>query len=305
MFGLREEFDYVECGRCRCVQIAEVPADLGRYYGGEYYSLSNRLTRKGALKRTLLRLRNRHAITGRGAIGGLIEAALPDRKLREIGRLIPDRGSRVLDVGCGAGYVVHSLYEEGYRNATGIDPFLKEDVHYENGLTLRKMGLDQVEGEFDVILFDHSFEHVPDPEETLRRCQRRLAGGGLCLLRIPTVSSFAWEHYGTDWVQFDAPRHLFLHSVESVEVLAAATGFRVEQVLYNSDGFQFWGSELYRRDIPLRSPGTGKAERKGPLAEFSRQQLREYEARSRALNAERRGDQATFVLRKQEEGSPS
>jgi len=37
--------------------------------------------------------------------------------------------------------------------------------------------------------------------------------GGWCVIRIPTVSSFAWEHYREQWVQLDAPRHFFLHKV--------------------------------------------------------------------------------------------
>ena len=33
-FGTGEEFDYVECAGCGCVQIAEIPADLQRFYEG-------------------------------------------------------------------------------------------------------------------------------------------------------------------------------------------------------------------------------------------------------------------------------
>ena len=39
MFGWREVFEYFECGRCGCLQIAEIPADLGKYYPRDaYYS---------------------------------------------------------------------------------------------------------------------------------------------------------------------------------------------------------------------------------------------------------------------------
>ncbi len=36
MLGSRESFTYVECARCGCVQIAEIPADLARHYPTDY-----------------------------------------------------------------------------------------------------------------------------------------------------------------------------------------------------------------------------------------------------------------------------
>ena len=37
MFGWREEFEYLECARCGCLQIAEIPSDLAKYYPREDY----------------------------------------------------------------------------------------------------------------------------------------------------------------------------------------------------------------------------------------------------------------------------
>lgn len=57
-------------------------------------------------------------------------------------------------------------------------------------------------------MFHHSFEHIADPFETL--CSvRRLLSSGTCLIRIPIVDSWAWENYGVNWIQIDAPRHFF------------------------------------------------------------------------------------------------
>jgi hypothetical protein len=40
MFGLRDSFVYFQCAECRCLQIAEFPADMSRYYPASYYSCS-------------------------------------------------------------------------------------------------------------------------------------------------------------------------------------------------------------------------------------------------------------------------
>ena len=38
VFGTREEFTYIECAACGCVQLLDVPDELARFYPGDYYS---------------------------------------------------------------------------------------------------------------------------------------------------------------------------------------------------------------------------------------------------------------------------
>ena len=37
MFGFGDEFEYVECAQCGCLQIRSYPADLSKYYPSNYY----------------------------------------------------------------------------------------------------------------------------------------------------------------------------------------------------------------------------------------------------------------------------
>jgi SAM-dependent methyltransferase len=184
----------------------------------------------------------------------------------------------------------------GFERVTGCDPYLPEDIHYGNGLYIAAAGIGQIgsEARWDLITFHHSFEHMPDPLETLLAARDLLRDGGLCLLRIPTVSSFAWERYGVHWVQLDAPRHLHLHSIESVRRLADDAGFEVVRIVYDSHSIQFWGSEGYARDIPPKDHRKGRGV--GRIAWI----LRKWKLGRQAdrLNRDRRGDQAAFVLAK-------
>ena len=34
----REKFNYIQCRKCECLQIAKIPQDLGKYYPDDYYS---------------------------------------------------------------------------------------------------------------------------------------------------------------------------------------------------------------------------------------------------------------------------
>jgi hypothetical protein len=109
-------------------------------------------------------------------------------------------------------------------------------------------------------------------------------------VRVPTPSSDAWQIYGADWVQLDAPRHIVLPSRDGVAIMARHAGLAVENVIDDSGTFQFLGSERYRRDIPLHE---GQDD-----ALFTEDEVASFAARAAELNALHRGDQAMFVLRR-------
>jgi len=296
MFGSREEFDYLECSNCKCLQIIDIPASMSKYYRDEYHSFAP-LPPQHRLRRFLSRARNSFALTNVGVLGKILSRYHPAHiPLKSLSPLQLDHGARILDVGCGAGMLLNALGDLGFTSLVGIDPFLTADVEYENGVQLFKKTIDQIDGEFDVIMFHHSFEHLADPRAALKAVNRLLAPGGDCILRIPTVSSYAWKHYGVNWVQLDAPRHFYIHSLESVKVLADHAGLELSEVVYDSTAFQFWASEQYALDIPLYD---SRSYAVAPQASyFTKEQIAVFERRARELNQAKLGDQAAFYLRK-------
>jgi SAM-dependent methyltransferase len=301
MFGLRHTFPYFECAQCGCLQITTIPKDIGPYYPSEYYSFDTASVApepSPTLRNRLRLLRDRFAMSRRGVLGRFLFNIYP-RGEELLPFLVPLRlrtSSRVLDVGCGSGQLLLQLRLLGFKRLLGVDPFIDRDIHYDSGVTVRKSTVFDVSGQWDLIMFHHSFEHISDPLETLRRCESMLAPGGCCLLRIPTVSSYAWEHYGTNWVQLDAPRHFFLYSIRALELLSAQAGLKIADVVYDSAGFQFWASEQYIRDIPLVSGPSRKSPSPSPI--FSESDILTFDEQARRLNANRQGDQAAFYLLK-------
>lgn len=302
MFGTREEFDYLECGACGTLQICEIP-DMNRYYPNDYYSL-NAEENRGAENASKLRLAARYAenflLNRKNRLSRLIvrkqwrfRTFFPDYLKESLLELEYD--SKILDFGCGAGQLLQALYYYGFRNLTGADAFIESDILYPNGVCVYKRRLSEIDPFFDLVMLHHSFEHLPDPLESLREIYRLLPPGKFCLIRIP-VKAFAWEKYGVNWVQLDPPRHLFLYTERSFRFLAEKAGFEVAKVIYDSDVFQFYGSEQYVRNIALNektdADGNNFAETINPA------QIRAWEREADALNSEERGDQACFYLRK-------
>ncbi len=312
MFGYRDRLAYFQCSACGCLQIRDFPKDMMRYYPPNYYGFASPgplKVPKGMvcrLKNQAKRLRNAYVMFGRGILGRVLYAVFPNSQIRELlcTSFPPDgvqslgltRTSKILDVGCGSGALLQSFYGAGFNMLVGIDPYISSEIHYPNGVRILKCTIQEIEDTWDVIMFHHSFEHLADPVRTLQSASRLLSKNGLCLIRIPTVSSFAWEHYRENWAQLDCPRHFFLHSTESMRLLAARAGLRVERIVYDSTGFQFWGSEQYLLNIPLMSHRSYAVSRQNSI--FSKEELDQFEERARFLNARGRGDQAAFFLRK-------
>jgi SAM-dependent methyltransferase len=296
LYGSQEEFDYIECDNCKCLQLKIIPDNLGKYYPSDYYSY-NRINRPKGIRRILTNLRNKYAVFDKGIIGKYLHSRRPTDGLRALSNLpLLTKKSRVIDVGCGSGALLSALEDLGFDSLLGLDPFNENDLRHSRYLTIRKGGIADADGEWDLVMFHHSFEHIPNPQDTLKSVYNLLIDGGYCLIRIPTVSSYAWTHYKTNWVQLDAPRHLFLHSIESMKILSRKVGFSITDIVYDSTIFQFVGSEQYAKNIPLNSKNAYGKNPKNSM--FTSEEINEFDKRTRELNLTKQGDQAIFILKK-------
>ena len=297
MFGSRDKFIYFQCANCGCLQIKDIPEDISQYYPLNYYSFNISHNKfENPIKLLAKRLRNHYAIFNKGVIGKLIYGYFPYDSLRSLSRIKLTKDPKILDVGCGSGNLLYALKKLGFKNLLGVDPYIEKDINYQNGLDILKKTVHEISGEYDLIMFHHSFEHISDPVETLCSVQKLSAPNGICLIRIPIIDSWAWENYGANWVQIDAPRHLFLHSRKSMDIIAQKAGFKIKEIICDSTEFQFWGSEQYKRDIPLNSENSYSVNPSKSI--FSKREIRIFKEKAKKLNSESRGDQVAFYLKK-------
>lgn len=294
MLGLRERFAYLECGACGALQIGKVPPDLRRFYAPPYYSLEP--AHPDPLPRRWLKRRwADHAMGARDPIGALVARVrgVPE-VLRGVRLAGLDRDARVLDVGSGTGHTLLALRDYGFRRLLGVDPYIERDLYLGSG-EVKRAALEDVDGTYDLVMFHHSLEHIADPATTLLAARERLAPGGRVLVRTP-VASESWLRYGADWVELDAPRHLHVHTVRSLEILARGAGLELRDVRWETDAFELWGSEQYARDIPLTDPRSHFVSGGGRGQVFTRAEMRRFRARARRLNREGLAGRGAFWL---------
>jgi SAM-dependent methyltransferase len=264
LFGTRETFEYRRCPACGVLWQPRPPADLSPYYPPAYHSVQQQPGTARALSpvHNLLhaqlaanRLFGGHVVGA--TIGRLVGPAI-SLDVTAVQWLVRQAGLRSFDdpiLDAGSGPVPERLVRlrrAGFRRLLGIDPWIARDSSYE-GIPVRKLQLNDVEGRYGLIMFHHSFEHVRDPRGALRAAVERLRPGGTILIRTPIMGSWFWQEYGVDWWELDAPRHVFVHSIESLRRLGGELGLELRRVAFDSTYVEIIASDQIRRGVAWRS----------------------------------------------------
>lgn len=292
----KEEFhNYTECAACGCVQIDAYPEDMTKYYDENYYSFHVIKQNVGSFKKFMIYLRDKYAISGRGILGKFLFSRYPTKQFSSVSLPRISKNKTILDVGCGDGSLIRDLSRHGYKNLLGIDPFGRDD-RSNSGYELRKCDIFDIDRTFDVIIMKGTLEHQPNQIELMKKTHSLLKPGGRCIIRIPICDSYAYEKYGTDWVQFDAPRHFYLHTRRSMQVLGEKTDFELANMWDDSEFLQVIGSEQLQKDVYLSDPQSIVASGTTPL--FNGEQMQAFRALYAKIQESQRGDTYIFDFQK-------
>jgi SAM-dependent methyltransferase len=300
--GLRERFQYIICVSCGCIQISDIPNDMARYYPSDYYSFDSE-EGKEFLSEDLGFFKKHQAdyLTGndKNIMGRIFSMRyIPPRVYHWIRTMQLKKHHRVLDIGCGTGLTLKRMYQIGFTNLTGVDPFIKQDYTYSDTFHVYKKDPLQMDesNKYDCIMMHHSFEHMEFEKEVLKKCERMLHQDGKMLVRIPVVSEQLMSIYKTDLVSLDAPRHFYIHTTESMKIISGSASLKIDHVEYDADASSFWASEQYKNDIPLtdeRSYGKNRSQ-----SGFTKTRIRDFKKQISRMNKNGTSDTAAFYLSK-------
>lgn len=156
----------------------------------------------------------------------------------------------VLDLGCAYGFTARVLAGT-CRRVVGYEP---SDVLYEvarqareSNLQIEHKGigdLDVVE-EFDLIVLDNVFEHLPDQREALRRIARALRPGGAVYILTPNKLWPIEAHYGLPFLAWlplkwaNAYLRITGRGTDYTDASYAPTYWRLKRLLKGQPELQF------------------------------------------------------------------
>jgi 2-polyprenyl-3-methyl-5-hydroxy-6-metoxy-1,4-benzoquinol methylase len=213
---------------------------------------------------------------------------------KELGLAAKD--SKILDVGCGKGNLLKQLFQVGFINLTGIDPYIADDIIYNEHLKILKKSIFEVDEKFDLIMSHHSLEHMSNHFEVLSRIHQQLNKNGKLLIRIPIMSKTLFDKYGVNMVSLDAPRHFFIHSIKSIKMLLHKIGFDVKKVIYDAKVFDVIGSEQYLRDISLHDSRSYTINKKNTV--FSKKEISGFKKSINDLNKQEKSSSVALYIEK-------
>lgn len=152
----------------------------------------------------------------------------------------------ILDAGCGAGYVMKRLYDEGFNNIYGFDlsesgiRLAKEsypqiaDRYFIHDCYLEKLPAGIPESQFDTVLSIEVVEHLYYPARYQKNIYKWLKTGGLLIISTPYhgyLKNLAlsilnkWDkHFTVDW----EGGHVKFFSKKTLSEMLEKVGFNVE-----------------------------------------------------------------------------
>ena len=117
-------------------------------------------------------------------------------KIKNIIKLIDNKPKRVLDVGCGDGWVGALIKKEFGSEVHGMDILDKALIKAKkNGLITKKFDLSKSKwpyknNYFDLIIAGDIIEHIYDTDNFVKECRRVLKKGGKLIVSIPNINSY-------------------------------------------------------------------------------------------------------------------
>ncbi len=174
-------------------------------------------------------------------------------------------GKRVLDLGCGSGYLCQTAMIKGAHYALGIDieepPELNEDS--QTNWQFEKIDLEKSDWQadlknsskqtaFDTILAFDIIEHLNSPWHFLTNCHKLLSEQGILILTTPNTNS--WERLlkPLNWSGATDPQHKTLFNRYSLDFLLSKAGFTtahqeapIRKLKSLASVFPQWGGQIF------------------------------------------------------------
>jgi 2-polyprenyl-3-methyl-5-hydroxy-6-metoxy-1,4-benzoquinol methylase len=148
------------------------------------------------------------------------------------------KGSKILDVGCGNGLLAYFLKYMGFE-MTCIEKNGKSAKFTSDNFALEVYNCELEEAllpdnHFDIVLFRHSMEHIPDIASALREVKRILKKDGAIFIETPNIKSKECRIFGSNFYHLDLPRHIHHFSHYSLKKIVEKSDFIVKYLAFDN-----------------------------------------------------------------------
>ena len=158
----------------------------------------------------------RFRIMFRHLAGGVAPAAHP-------------RGGICLEIGCSNG-VFLDLFKEKKYETWGVEPSGSAKVAKRKGHKIINAIFEEAklpEDYFDLVIFNHTLEHMDNPVEVLKKVHKILKKDGIVFIDVPNFGSLSSKILGKRWPYLLPKEHKHQFTKESLTRLLREAGFDI------------------------------------------------------------------------------
>ena len=138
---------------------------------------------------------------------------------------------KILDVGCGPGYLLSALSSRWEKWGVELSEVACEHAsRWADVFHGHLRDAEFADEFFDVVVMYHVIEHMADPMKELTEVRRVLRGGGTLLVATPDFDSGCARRFGGDYRLLQDRTHVSLFSCESMHRLLRTQGFIIDRV---------------------------------------------------------------------------
>jgi 2-polyprenyl-3-methyl-5-hydroxy-6-metoxy-1,4-benzoquinol methylase len=167
---------------------------------------------------------------------------------------------RLLELGCGNGDRLSHFLSQGWQvEGQEVDEHAALRARRRLGVPIHLgelAALNIANETYDAVVMSHVIEHVPDPIEVLAECRRILKPSGRIVVVTPNMESMGACLWGKYWRGLEPPRHMMIHSRNSLQMIAERSGFssvRAWNTAVNSGGIFLGSLVTYFSPAPVPS----------------------------------------------------
>lgn len=140
---------------------------------------------------------------------------------------------KILDVGCGPGFLLSALNERWDRYGADVSQTALEHCSKYAKVfcgKLPELGFD--DDTFDVVVMNHVIEHLSQPLEYMLEVRRILKGGGVFIVATPDFDSACARRFGNNFRMLHDKGHISLFTSFSLVKMLEDFSFEVIHVEY-------------------------------------------------------------------------
>ena len=149
------------------------------------------------------------------------------------------KNGSILDVGCSSGILLELLQKQGYT-VNGVEPnadaykiaYSKFKDKIFNGTLTDFTKVNKKT--FDVVIYNHVLEHIPNPAEEINNVKKLLKKNGVLIIGVPNTDNVIFYLRKKYWESLLPDQHIWHFSTNYLKRFLKENGFEVVEKSYSN-----------------------------------------------------------------------